>query len=308
MAVSGHCHVRRWVELMGREWALSCPPMAVFHVRRHAHLSFSRHAHLSFSNRPIGFPCGRRRLSISRRKDYSSERKAADSPDRDNLLTAAEVVKASLRRWYVFVPILAVIAWIAISDYRSVRPAYYANAVMGVAGSNQQVAFSPDGRPAPRNGLLDIGGADLIMSMVILGFDDPAVRSRVVEGGGQRNFTVRMFPPQTSTSAPIPLIMIEATESQPEAARKTVELAAAQTNSILSGIQRQAGVPESQFATAITASSPNPRMGIPARTKTLALMLLGGTATATAAAVAWDLIAAGLGRRRRRPDGPHAGA
>lgn len=219
------------------------------------------------------------------------------------------VIWACLRRWYVMLPILAIAAWNAYGFYESVKPVYYANAVVGAASSNEQVQYSPNGLPVPRNGLLDIGGAQFIMNMVVLGFDDPAVRERVVAAGGERNFTVRMFPspPSAAIQTALPLIMIEATEADSASATRTVELASQQADSILANIQQQAGVPDSQMVRAIKASSPKTVEGMPSRNKTAALMLMLGAGLAVVAAVAFDYLMIGLRRlrgQRRTPDSP----
>jgi hypothetical protein len=197
---------------------------------------------------------------------------------------------------------LAVTAWHAYGFYSSVKPVYYASAVVGISGSNfQETQFNTGGQPIPRNGLLDIGGAGLIMNMAVLGFDDPAIRSRVVAGGGEGNFTVRMFPvpPSAAVQAALPLIMIEATEPDASSAIRTVELAAAQADVILTQIQRQAGVADSQMVRAVTASSPKALAGMPPRNKSTILQLLLGTGLAILAAVAVDALINQLQRWRR---------
>lgn len=217
-------------------------------------------------------------------------------------LDASRVFRACIRRWYVALPILAFAVWYAYSFYASVRPVYYANAVVGLAGSNEQTQFNPDGRPIARNGLLDIGGADLIMNLVVLGFDDPEVKSQVVAGGGKGNFTVRMFPPPPSApvQTSLPLVMIEATEADPESATKTVELAASQTGSILARLQQQAGVPDSQMVRALQASSTKAVQGIPSRNKSLALILMVGIGLAIFGAVGVEISIDAARRVRNR--------
>lgn len=218
-------------------------------------------------------------------------------------LEATDVLRACMRRWYVLLPILAITVWHAYGFYTSVKPVYYANAVVGVTGSNfQQVPYTRDGQGIPQNGLLAIGGADLIMNLVVLGFDDPAIKSRVVEGGGKGNFTVRMFPapPSAAVQAALPLIMIEATEPDAESATNTVELAATQVDAILLQIQQQAGVLDSEMVRAIKASSPKAVVGMPSRNRSALLMLGLGTGLAVLAGVVVDVVINKLGRWRRK--------
>ncbi len=207
-------------------------------------------------------------------------------------LEVADIFRACIRRWYIFLSILAIAAWYANESYTSVTPVYYANAVVGVTSSNEQAQYNPNGLPVPRNGLLDIGGAQLILNMVVLGYDDPAVRTRVVSDGGQSNFTVRMFPnpPASPSQNTLPLIMIEATEPDAASATKTVELAAAQADSILAGIQQQAGVPDSQLVRAVTASKPKAVWGLPSRSKSSLVILMFGVGLAILGALASDVL------------------
>lgn len=222
-----------------------------------------------------------------------------------------DVVRSCIRRWYVVIPLLAVTAWIAHSQYTSVKPVYYANAVVGAAPSNQ-VVLNPDGSPVARNGLLDVGGAELIMNLVVLGFDDPAVTAQVVAGGGKSNFTVRMFPGSPSSvgnQTQLPLIMVEATETDPTSAVKTVELAAAQADSVLTGVQQQAGVPDFQMVKAIQASRPQAVMGTPSRNKSMLVTLAVGVGLAIMAGIGVDALINRLQkwrRERRLPDSPRS--
>lgn len=215
----------------------------------------------------------------------------------------SDVIRSCLRRWYVFIPLLAITGWYAHGYYSAVVPVYYSNAVVGITAPNQQMQLSPDGSQMMRNGngLLDIGGAGLIMNMAVLGFGDPSVRAQVVAGGGKGNFTARMFPSEgLGAQTQLPLIMIEATEPDAASASRTVELAAAQTNRILHDIQLQAGVSEAGMVRAIDASRPATVAGVPSRNKRFLLILAVGFGLAIVAAVGVDVLAQRLGTRPRK--------
>lgn len=226
-----------------------------------------------------------------------------------------DVVRCCFRRWYIVIPLLAITAWISHSYYTSIKPVYYCNAVVGFAPPNQVVQFSPDGQPVQRNGLLEVGGADLIMNMAVLGLEDPSVKEKVVAGGGKSNFTVRMFPTPATGNGPqaeLPLIMIEAEEADPASATTTVELAASQTDSILQAIQRGAGVADSEMVRAVQASQPTPVAATSGRTKSFLVILMAGIGLAVLSAVGVDALINGLrklinrqrkrSRERRRSD------
>jgi len=225
-----------------------------------------------------------------------------------------DVVRACFRRWYVVVPLLLITGYFAHHFYASVKPVYYSNAVIAIAPPNLQMQYRGDGVPVPRNGLLDVGGPTFVTNLAVLGFDEPAVRERVVADGGMANFTVRMFPsPVTGNGAgeQLPLIMIEATENDPASSQKTVQLAAAQSDSVLRNLQQQAQVPDDQMATALMASSPSyPAVGVPSRTKsTLYIALLGIAITVIIAVIADSILIRRPSRRKIEPVKRHnAGA
>ena len=190
-----------------------------------------------------------------------------------------DVARSCFRRWYVVLPLLLITAWFAHKSYISVKPVYYSSAVIGVAPPSMRIDQMELGVPVPRNGLLDVGGAPLIAQMAAEGLHDPSVVDRVVAAGGQPNYIARMFP-VPATSPPLPLIMIEATESQPAAATKTVELVIAQADSTLRTLQQQARVPDDQMVAPFTVSPPPsvPAAGMPSRTRSTISIFVAGAA------------------------------
>lgn len=211
-----------------------------------------------------------------------------------------DVVRSCIRRWYFVIPIIAIAGWYAHSYYTSIQPAYYSNAVVGAAPS-QQVDYSPTGVPQARNGLLEIGGAALVMNMAVLGLDDPSIRAQVVTAGGMGNFRVRMFPTASGSGVqpPLPLLMIEAEGPDRGLTSRTVELAAMQADSVLQGIQRQAGVPDAALLKAVMVTKPTVIAGMPSRTKVLVVILLTGASLAVLAAIGVDALMRWLRKRSR---------
>ena len=105
-----------------------------------------------------------------------------------------DVARSCFRRWYVFLPLLLIVAWFSHSVYSSVKPVYYSNAVIGLAPPSTRVDNVAPGVPLPRNGLLDIGGAPLIANMAAVGLREPSVVDRVVAAGGLPDYVSKMFP------------------------------------------------------------------------------------------------------------------
>ena len=178
-----------------------------------------------------------------------------------------DVARSCFRRWYVVLPLLLVAGWFSHHVYTSTKPVYYSQAVFGVTPPSTRLDQTELGVPVPRNGLLDLGGASLITNLAVIGMRDPSVVAQVVAAGGEANYTARMFP-VPGTMPELPLVMVEATEPDPVAASKTVELVLAQANPTLDGLQKQANVPVDQMVRSFVVSPPSaPVAGVPSRTK-----------------------------------------
>jgi hypothetical protein len=208
-----------------------------------------------------------------------------------------DVVRACIRRWYVFLPLLLIAALYSLSVYNSVKPVYYSSATIGIAPPNEQLAFGEPGVPIPRNGLMDLGGGNLIPNLLVLALRDPDIRDEVVKAGGTTNYSSRMFP-VSGTSPELPLVMIDATDPDPTVASKTVQLVAAQADPVLRTLQQQAGVPDAQMVKPLVVlpSSP-PVAAMPARTRSTITILAAGLGIAILMAVVVDVL---LMRRKAR--------
>jgi hypothetical protein len=214
-----------------------------------------------------------------------------------------DVVRSCFRRWYVVVPLLLIVAWYTHNVYKSVKPVYYSNAVIGVASPNTHMDLPPQGVAVSRNGLLDAGGGTtIIANMAALNLNEPAVSAPVVAAGGQPNYTAKMFP-VPATVQELPMLMIEATEPDPAAASKTVELVVAQAGPTLRTLQQQANVPDDQMATAFVVSPPSvPAGGMPSRTKSTIAIGVAGVGIAILVGLVVDVLLMRwkAGRQKRR--------
>lgn len=201
-----------------------------------------------------------------------------------------DVIRSCIRRWYVVVPLLLIAAWVAHNFYTSIKPVYYSSAVVTIAPPNSRLDQSELGVPVPRNGLLDVGGASLLANLAVFGLREPSVLEQVVAGGGQANYTVRMFPVD-SGSPELPLIMVEATESDPATATRTVQLVADQADRVLRTLQQQAGVADDQMVRALPVSPPGQAAaGTPSRTRSTVAILVAGTGLAIVVGLVTDLL------------------
>lgn len=215
-----------------------------------------------------------------------------------------DVVRSCFRRWYVFVPLLAIVTWLSYSTYNSVQPVYYSNAVIGIAAPSSRIDNAVQGVPVPRNGLLDVGGASLIANMTALGLKEPAVVDKVVASGGIPDYDARMFPSPANMQQ-LPLVMIEATDADEEAVSITMQLVTAQAEETLRNLQQQAQVPDAQMVRPFIVSPPStPAAGMPARTRSTIAIFVAGMGITVVVTVLFDVVVGRIGRRRRASHAP----
>ncbi|SDE15769.1 hypothetical protein [Rhodococcus tukisamuensis] len=208
-----------------------------------------------------------------------------------------DVVKACFRRWYVVLPLLLVTAWFSYQSYSSVTPVYYSNTVIGLAQPSSRVEHVDAGVPLPRNGLLDIGGAQLITNMAALGLEQQSVVDRVVAAGGLPHYVAKMFPVPSTLPQP-PLILIEVTDADPDAVSRTLGLVIAQTEITLRTLQEQARVPNDQMVAMFVVLPPTaPVAGMPSRLKSTLAIFIVGAGLSVLVTVLIDVL---LTRRRSR--------
>jgi hypothetical protein len=208
-----------------------------------------------------------------------------------------DVVRSCFRRWYILLPLLLMTAYYSHNLYASVKPVYYGNAVLGLSAPSFRVENPPPGAPVNRNGLLDAGGISLIANMGALAVRQPSVIDHVVRDGGLPNFSAKMFP-VPATQAPIPLVMVEETWSDPASVTKTLEVVIKEFGATIRSLQQQAGVPDEQMVNTFVVSPPSdPAAGMPSRTQRTVLRFMTGLALTILITVLVDVV---LVRRRRR--------
>lgn len=211
-----------------------------------------------------------------------------------------DVVRACIRRWYLFLPMLAVAVWSAHHMYASVKPVYYSSAIVTVAPPSQRVGYAAAGAEIPRNGLLDVGGAPFITNLATFGLHSAEVLAEVVKAGGKGGYEAKPFPTPPG-QAPLPLIMIESTDASPGIALATVTAVVQQADPVVRRVQQQAGVPDGEMVRMFVVSPPGqPIPGTPTRTRTAVSVLLTGIALSILLAVVADAVISRWSARRRR--------
>jgi hypothetical protein len=207
-----------------------------------------------------------------------------------------DVTRSCFRRWYVFLPLLLIVAWFSHSVYSSVKPVFYSSTVIGFAPPSSRVDNAAPGVALPRNGLLDVGGASLIANMTTIGLRDPSVYERVVAGGGLP-YSTKMFP-TPGGMLQLPMIMIEVTAADPHKVSTTLALVSNEADVTVRQLQRQAGVPDDQMVASFVVSPPStPAAAMPSRTRSTVVIFGAGVGLSVLLTVAVDLL---LTRRKSR--------
>ena len=214
-----------------------------------------------------------------------------------------DILKATIRRWYIAAPLILLTAMYSYHVYNSVKPVYYANSIVSVAAPNSSMVFNTadPGAPVPRNGLIEASGTATLVQLTIYGLQDQAVRTKVAAAGGYPGYEVKMLPSADGIQQ-LPLAMVDVTASDPETAQKTIAAVLQQVPSVVRSIQLDAGVPESLLAKPITATQPGPpTAAVPSRSKAAIVLFLAGTGISVLIAVLADIAI-----MRRRPQLPEA--
>jgi hypothetical protein len=201
-----------------------------------------------------------------------------------------DVLKSCIRRWYVLLPLLAIVSYYAYGAYSSAVTVYYSNTVVALAPPNSRIEHVDAGVPLPRNGLLDAGGATMIANMTALGLQQPAAQDRVAAQGGLPEFYAKLIGVPPSVPQP-PIIMIEITSAKRDAVTRTLELATKQAEQTLKSLQQQARVPDDQMVQLFVVAPPTPPVGgMPSRMKSTLMILIAGAGLSIVFTVLLDIV------------------
>jgi hypothetical protein len=210
-----------------------------------------------------------------------------------------DVARSCIRRWYVFLPLLAVVAGYSHSIYNSAIPVYYSQAVIGLAPPSDKIYDYEPGVPQARNGLIDIGGAQLVANLTAMGLKQPSVVDRVVAAGGLPSYDSKMFPVPGNMQQ-MPLIMLEITDPNQAEVSKTLDLVISQAEVTLRTLQKQAQVPDSEMVTPfVVAPATPPAAAMPSRMRSTIATFVAGAGLSILLTVLFDVF---MNRRRYRAE------
>ncbi|MBE7191236.1 MAG: hypothetical protein INR66_01985 [Gordonia polyisoprenivorans] len=213
-----------------------------------------------------------------------------------------DVLRACARRWFVFIPLIAIAVLVAYNNYSKVTPVFFGNVSVGLTApsTKTQQTSSTGSVQVNSNGLVDAGGVSYLATLVSTAMDEPSTRQAVRAAGGTLNYNTKLFTAPVGTQ--IPILVIDASGPSARAVQETLRAAVAQAEPIAQSVQSDAGVPAANQYRALTPSEiPTPGGGYPSRTRQALATVLGGILLSVVVTVAADAaIAHAMSRRRRR--------
>lgn len=204
------------------------------------------------------------------------------------------IVGASLRRWYVTLPVLLVALVGAGFAYRSVAPVYTSSVSVAVLPSTPApTAPGEEQTPAGENPYSGSGGARFAAAVLARNINTGTYRDSVGLGGGD-DVTF-----SAEASSQQPMIRIDATGPSPESVLDTLDRVAGQAGVVLNQFQVSAGASEAtlyRLAVAVPADTVSDIT--PSRWRNAGALVAAGLVVAASLATALDLAL------RRRPERP----
>ncbi|WP_299576146.1 hypothetical protein [uncultured Williamsia sp.] len=213
-----------------------------------------------------------------------------------------DVLRACARRWFVFIPLVAISIAIAYNNYSGVTPVFFGNVSVGLTApsTKTQQTSSTGSVQVNSNGLVDAGGVSYLATLVATAMDEPSTREAVRAAGGTLDYNTKLFTAPVGTQ--IPILVIDASGASGRAVQETLRAAVAQAEPVAQSVQSDAGVPAANQYRALTpAEIPTPGGGYPSRTREALATILGGILISVVVTVAVDAILAYVARRRRKP-------
>ena len=212
------------------------------------------------------------------------------------------VLRACLRRWYVFLPIIVLTAWLGRDQYQQAEPQYTATATVVIAPSAELVYNR--GRQtdtglvvtSPFNGG---DGPRVLAGLLARALNTSTVRQRLLPAGGAVLTATR----NVEEDSTVVNLQVVAADAATDA--KALEAVRAGANDVLAKIQYDAGTPEGQLYNAVDGGPVDPPLvAYPDRVRGVVAIGLAGVLLAVVLSVLAQSLMAGRRRKDRAPRPP----
>lgn len=207
------------------------------------------------------------------------------------------VLRACLRRWYVFLPIVVLTAWLARDQYQQAKPQYTATASVVIAPSSELVYNR--GRQtdtglvvtSPFNGG---DGPRVLAGLLARALNTTTVRQQLLPTGGAALTASR----NVQEDATVVNLQVVTADAATDA--KSLEAVRAGVNDVLAKLQYDAGAPEGQLYNAVSGGPVDPPLvAYPDRVRGVVAIALAGLLLAVVLSVVAQALLTG---RRRKKD------
>lgn len=207
------------------------------------------------------------------------------------------VLRACVRRWYVFLPIVVLTAWLGRDQYRQAQPEYTSAATVVIAPSTELlynrgrqtetgiVITSPfNGGEGPR----------VLAGLLARALNTSTVRDQLLPAGGAAVTAARNVEEDPT------LVTIQVVAATAEAETTALEAVRQGADGVLAQIQYDAGTPEGQLYVAVSGGPVDPPLvAYPDRVRGVVAIGLAGLLLAVVLSVVAQSL---MADRRRRED------
>ena len=215
------------------------------------------------------------------------------------------VMRACLRRWYVFLPIVLLTAWLARDQYQQARPQYTSVASVVIAPSSELVYNR--GRQT-ETGLVvtsPFNGGDgprVLAGLLARALNTTTIRQQLLPAGGVALTADR------NVEEDVTVVNLQVVAADAKTAAASLEAVRAGANGVLSEIQLGAGTPEGQLFNAVSGGPVDPPLvAYPDRVRGVVAIALAGLLLAVVlSVVAQSLMAGRRKRTEKTPKTPKA--
>lgn len=217
------------------------------------------------------------------------------------------VLRACIVRWWVFVPVVALTAWLCAHEYRDAEPQFTSTAAVVVAPSESLLYVRGE---QTNTGILvtspfaDGNGSRVLAGLLSRALNTATVREQLLPAGSVALSAER------DVEADVNVVTLTVVAEDADAARKGIATAVEGANGVAAQVQRDAGVRDGQYLDAVSGGPIDPPMvSYPDRLRAVVGFALAGLLLAVVLSVLAQALLTGRRKERRTAAPAHeAGA
>ena len=204
------------------------------------------------------------------------------------------VIRACLRRWYVFFPLMGLTVWLCLQQYRAAVPEYTSTASVVVVPSTELIIArgqQGQGQTVVTTPFISGSAQGTLAGLLTSALNTNTVRGQLLPGGGVALLAER--DPEVDDT----LVTVTLVGNDAATVGEAVAAVQGNANGILSGLQTSVGAPATQLFAAVPGGPVDPPLeDFPDRLRAVVALGLAGTLLA----VVLSVLAQSLMRGRRK--------